>query len=299
MRPDIVPGAVFPDYELSDHTAKHRKLSELQGPASDGSGPEPRRFLPQGSPAGRRARPLHREIEVGYCRLVTISTDNITETNEYRSGVGAHWPFLSDPRRIVQKDLDIAEYTDPAHNPMIPHMIVLEPGLVIYKIYNGYWFFGRPTLEELRQDLRAVTRKCRPDWDITTPELKAAWEQGRKDSSILTERPTPRRSANRIRRRGAMARTHQPDEAAFRSILPEDIDWKPFPAFPPSARLAILVGHPSEPGPYVVRVKVPAGVKLMPHRHPEDRIYTVMSGVFYIGLGDRFDGDRGESLSAR
>jgi peroxiredoxin len=124
---------------------------------------------------------LHREMEVGYCRLVTISTDNITETNEYRSGVGAHWPFLSDTRRIVQKDLDITEYTDPAHNPMIPHVIVLEPGLVIYKIYNGYWFFGRPTLEELRQDLRAVTKKCRPDWDITTPELKAAWQQGRKD----------------------------------------------------------------------------------------------------------------------
>jgi hypothetical protein len=40
------------------------------------------------------------------------------------------------------------------------------------------------------------------------------------------------------------------------------------------------------------RVKVPSGVKLMPHRHPEDRIYTVMSGVFYIGLGDRFDSNR-------
>ena len=32
-----------------------------------------------------------------------------------------------------------------------------------------------------RQDLRAVIRKCRPDWDITTTELKAAWQQGRKD----------------------------------------------------------------------------------------------------------------------
>ena len=113
--------------------------------------------------------------------LSPISTDNITLTNEYRTGVGAHWPFLSDAGRIVQKDLDIAEYTDPVNNPMIPHVIVLEPGLVIYKIYNGYWFFGRPTLEDLRQDLRAVTRKCRPDWDITTPELKAAWQQGRKE----------------------------------------------------------------------------------------------------------------------
>ena len=100
-------------------------------------------------------------MEVGYCRLVTITTDNITQTNEYRSGAGAHWPFLSDPRRIIQKDLDIAEYTDPLHNPMIPHVIVLEPALRIHKIYNGYWFFGRPTLEELRQDLRAVSMICR------------------------------------------------------------------------------------------------------------------------------------------
>ena len=124
---------------------------------------------------------LHREMEVAYCRMVTVTTDSIAATNEYRSGVGANWPFLSDAGRLLQKDLDIAEYTDPVHNPMIPHVIVLEPGLVIYKVYDGYWFWGRPTVEDLRQDLRAVTRKCRPDWDITTPELKAAWRQGRKE----------------------------------------------------------------------------------------------------------------------
>ena len=64
---------------------------------------------------------------------------------------------------------------------MIPHVIVLEPGLIVYKVYNGYWFFGRPTLDNLRQDLRAVTQKCRPDWDITKPEMKAAWKEGRKE----------------------------------------------------------------------------------------------------------------------
>jgi quercetin dioxygenase-like cupin family protein len=96
-------------------------------------------------------------------------------------------------------------------------------------------------------------------------------------------------------RRAAMVRTHQPGQAVFRSVLPEDIDWKPFPAFPPSVRLAVVVGQPSEPGPYVIRVKVPSGVKMMPHRHPEDRVYTVMSGVFYIGLGDQFDGDKVEA----
>ena len=89
-----------------------------------------------------------------------------------------------------------------------------------------------------------------------------------------------------------MVRTHEPGEANFRSILPEDIEWKPFPAFPPEARLAVLVGEPQKPGPYVVRVKVPSGVKLTPHKHPEDRIYTVMSGVFYIGVGEQFDGDK-------
>src|SRR6185312_9446549 len=61
--------------------------------------------------------------------------------------------------------------------------------------------------------------------------------------------------------------------------LPEDIDWKPFPAFPPSVRLAVVVGHPSEPGPYTIRVKVPSGVKLMPHRHPEDRVYRLGIGI--------------------
>lgn len=88
-----------------------------------------------------------------------------------------------------------------------------------------------------------------------------------------------------------MGRTHEPGQEAFRSVLPEDVVWKPFPAFPPSARLAVIVGDPREPGPYLIRVKLPSGVKLMPHRHPEDRIYTVISGVFYIGLGEQFDAD--------
>src|SRR4030088_3222193 len=137
MRPDIVPGAVFPDYELPDHRGKHRTLSELQG------GDPLVLVLSRGSfcPKDRRQHEglvqLHREMEVGYCRLVTISTDNLLETNEFRTGVGAHWPFLSDPGRKLQKDLDIAEYTDPHHNPMIPHTLVLEPGLRVYKIYHA------------------------------------------------------------------------------------------------------------------------------------------------------------------
>jgi quercetin dioxygenase-like cupin family protein len=92
-----------------------------------------------------------------------------------------------------------------------------------------------------------------------------------------------------------MPTIHQPDQDVFRSVLPEDVDWEPFAPFPPSARLAVLVGHPTEPGPYVIRVKVPTGVKLMPHRHEEDRVYTVISGVFYIGRGDQFDEEKLEA----
>jgi len=86
--------------------------------------------------------------------------------------------------------------------------------------------------------------------------------------------------------------SHQPGQDAFRSVLPEEIDWRPFAAFPPSVRLAIVVGEPAKPGPYLIRVKVPSGVRLMPHSHPEDRLYTVISGVFYIGLGERFDAEK-------
>src|SRR5258708_4922734 len=173
MRADIVAGSVFPDYELTDHAARRRKRSGLQGPErmvlvlSRGG------FCPKDRRQAEGLVHLHHEMEVGYSRVVTSSPDNMLLTNECRDGVGAHWTFLSYPGRKVQKDLDIADYTAPEHNPMIPPVIVLEPGLVIFKIYNGYWFFARPTNEELRQALRAVLTKCRPDWAITRPELKA------------------------------------------------------------------------------------------------------------------------------
>jgi quercetin dioxygenase-like cupin family protein len=79
---------------------------------------------------------------------------------------------------------------------------------------------------------------------------------------------------------------------AFGHVLPEDVSWIPFPAFPPTVRLAVLVGDTTKREPYVIRVKVPADVRLMPHTHPEDRVYTVISGVFYIGTGTEFEVDR-------
>jgi quercetin dioxygenase-like cupin family protein len=88
---------------------------------------------------------------------------------------------------------------------------------------------------------------------------------------------------------------HLPGQERFRVIRAEDVPWGPFPAYPPGARLAVLIGDPNKPGPYVIRVKLPGCTKMAPHRHPEDRIYTVISGVFYIGLGDVFDEDKLEA----
>ena len=118
------------------------------------------------------------KIAVAYTRIVTITTDNILGLNEFRGSVGATWTFLSDPGRKVQKDLQIQEYTDPHHDPMIPHTLVLKPGLVIHSLYNGYWFWGRPSVEELWRDLRAASSEIRPDWDLAKPGLRAEWDAG-------------------------------------------------------------------------------------------------------------------------
>ncbi len=87
----------------------------------------------------------------------------------------------------------------------------------------------------------------------------------------------------------ALTRQHPPDGEQFRVIHSEDVLYRVFSAFPPGARLAVLAGDPTRSGPYVIRVRLSAGVKMLPHSHPEDRIYTVISGVFYIGLGEKFD----------
>lgn len=124
------------------------------------------------------------EYETRSPKVVTISTDNLLETNEMRHALGAAWPFLADPGRVVQKDLDIAEYTDPTHDPMIPYTFVLGPGLRIFSIYNGYWYWGRPSNEDLRRDLREVTRSIRPDWDLGASGLRGKWEQGQRDDDF-------------------------------------------------------------------------------------------------------------------
>jgi peroxiredoxin len=178
MRPDIVPGSTFPDYQLPDQDSVPRKLSEIQGDDPLILTLARGHYCPKEHAQHLDLAANYPKIAVAYTQVATISTDPHHVSQEFRASTGAQWPFLSDPERTVQKDLDIQEYTDPEHDPMIPHTIVLKPGLVVYKIYNGYWFWGRPSFAELTVDLRAVSSEVRPDWDLAAPGLREAWDAG-------------------------------------------------------------------------------------------------------------------------
>jgi peroxiredoxin len=179
MRPDIVPGGTFPDFALPDHTGEVRTLSELQGSDPLVLTLARGHYCPKEHQQHREmASVLQPKAAVAYTQIATIATDDHHTLQEFRLSVGAQWPFLSDPERTVQRALDIQEYTDPDHDPMIPHTLVLKPGLIVHSVYNGYWFWGRPSPYDLWRDLAAATREIRPDWDLSTPGLREAWDSG-------------------------------------------------------------------------------------------------------------------------
>ena len=153
MRSDIVPGGVFPDYELPDHTRTKRRLSDLQGDNPLILTLARGHYCPKEHQQHLQLAAFYPQIAVAYTK--SPRSRPTTTTPARNSGRrSAPWPFLSDPGRTIQQDLDIQEYTDPAHNPMIPHTLVLKPGLVIHSVYNGYWFWGRPSVEDLRRPAR-------------------------------------------------------------------------------------------------------------------------------------------------
>ena len=178
MRPDIVPGAAFPDYTLPDQDEIERSLSEIQGDDPMILTLARGHYCPKEHQQHLELAAFQTKISVAYTKIVTISTDEHHKSQEFRASVGAYWPFLSDPGRTVQQDLDIQEYTDPDNDPMIPHTLVLKPGLIVFSIYNGYWFWGRPSVYDLWRDLRQASAETRPDWDLARPGLHEEWERG-------------------------------------------------------------------------------------------------------------------------
>jgi peroxiredoxin len=110
------------------------------------------------------ARDLDPELRVNYCHLAAISVDPPDVVGALRVGLGASYTFLSDHERRAIEELDIVDETDAKHPRIaIPYTFSLAPDLTIHRIYNGWWYLGRPTVEELRADLRALMER-RSDW---------------------------------------------------------------------------------------------------------------------------------------
>jgi peroxiredoxin len=160
----LQPGTAFPDLSLPDHSGYERRLSEVV--AGDPTVLQFYRgwWCPKEQAFMRKLVELQDEAEVAYCRFVSVSVDPPEVAAAFRAGAGARWTFLSDAERTIQQQLGLRETTDTLHDPFVPAVFTLFPDLTIHRAYNGYWFWGRPTNEELRQDLRAVTMQIRPDW---------------------------------------------------------------------------------------------------------------------------------------
>src|SRR6516162_1759242 len=101
VRSDIIPGNVFPDYELPDHTNTVRKLSELQGQDPLILTLARGNYCPKEHQQHLELAANYAKIAVAYTQIATISTDEHHTSQEFRASVGAPWPFLSDPERTV------------------------------------------------------------------------------------------------------------------------------------------------------------------------------------------------------
>ena len=166
MGADLAPGSRFPDLELADHAGIRRRITEL----AEGD-PLVLNFFrgwwcPKEQAFFRRLVRLQDEAEVAYTRLVSVSIDPAPELSAFRAGLGARWTFLSDSARTYLDELGLRETTDRLHRPYLPATFTLYPDLTVHSAYNGYWFWGRPSNEELRQDMRAITRAVRQDWEV-------------------------------------------------------------------------------------------------------------------------------------
>ena len=181
------PGDAFPDFELPDHRGRPRRLSRYTRPSSlderlgfddgyplivvFGRG----FFCPRDQEQMRGLVRFQSELSVNYCKLVSVSADPPKVGAAFRAGLGAEWPFLSDEGRGVIRSLGLLDETEGEYAGVSrPYTFVLRPDLTVHKAYDGWFFVGRPTIEELRRDLRGImeTRKDYRYEAYDTPEAK-------------------------------------------------------------------------------------------------------------------------------
>lgn len=180
-------GDAFPDFELPDHRDRPRRLSRYTRPSPldeklgfddgyplivvFGRG----FFCPRDQEQMRGLVRFQSELSVNYCKLVSVSADPPKVGAAFRAGLGAWWPFLSDEGREVIRSLYLLDETEGEYAGVSrPFTFVLRPDLTVHTAYDGWFFVGRPTLEELRRDLREIM-ETREDYryeSYDTPEVK-------------------------------------------------------------------------------------------------------------------------------
>ncbi len=170
---DLRPGDRFPDLTLPDSDGNLRQLTELAGPDPLLLHSYRGWFCPKERAFLRGLVALQDEAEVAYTRFVSLSVEPPATTAAFRAGLDARWTFLCDEDRAVLDELGLREVSDPVHNPYLPTVWLLEPDLTVCRWWMGYWYWGRPTLDELRLGLRDVTQQIRDDWDPPRPESDA------------------------------------------------------------------------------------------------------------------------------
>ena len=177
----------FPDIELPNHQNELTRLSQFTKPSLldkylgflDGyplilvffRG----FFCPRDQQQMRQLVEFQHELAVNYGKLMAVSADPPLVQAAFRAGLGAQWTFLSDEQRAVIKQINILDETEGEYAYRAqPYTFVLRPDLRIHAIYNGWYFVGRPTTEELRRDLRALM-ETRSDYRYEaydTPEVR-------------------------------------------------------------------------------------------------------------------------------
>jgi peroxiredoxin len=185
MSKGLVPGMILPDFVLPDTTGTPRQLSELQGDNAMvlmlGRG----EHCPRERQHQREMLKFWEWCAVAFTQVVTGPPNDLHDTDKMRIATGAYWPFLADMDLEVQRALDIREYTDPHHAATVPHTLVLAPGLMIDKVYVGYWFWGRPSAYQLWQDLQDLFQRIKADFDPTTAEARAAWQASQTPMPVV------------------------------------------------------------------------------------------------------------------
>ena len=202
MSKGLKVGDVVPDFELPDENGVMHKLSQLQGDDAMVL------MLGRGEHCPReRQHQMHmvafqQWAPVAFTQLVTILPNDLHDVYKMKIATGAWWTYLADADLNVQRTLGIDEYTDPHHAATVPHTLVLGPGLRIEKVYVGYWYWGRPSIYQLWQDLAELFRKTKADFDPTTEEARAAWAASQSPATQKpVGKPATKRHAKPARRR--------------------------------------------------------------------------------------------------